>query len=74
MVDTTFGPDSFIDTAGHSLFTNVRKIIANCTDIILLVISLTEGVQSQTHEVLQIIQEGKIPRGHSLEQDRCQDG
>ena len=61
MVDTSFGPVSFIDTPGHSLFTNMRKTGASCTDIIVLVISSIEGVQNQTHEVLQIIQEGRIP-------------
>lgn len=61
MVNTAFGIVSFIDTPGHSLFTNMRRTGASCTDIIILVISAIEGVQAQTLEVLRIIEESKIP-------------
>ena len=61
LVKTQFGNISFIDTPGHSLFTNMRKTGANCTDIIVLVVSGIEGVQSQTKEVLEIIEESSIP-------------
>ena len=47
MVETDFGPVTFIDTPGHALFTNMRKRGAQCTDIVILVISAIEGVQTQ---------------------------
>lgn len=60
-VQTPFGQVTFIDTPGHSLFTNMRKTGAGCTDLVILVVSAVEGVQNQTHEVLSIIEDSKIP-------------
>lgn len=47
MVDTDLGKITFIDTPGHSLFTNMRERGAKCTDMVILVISAIEGVQTQ---------------------------
>ena len=47
MVDTDLGSITFIDTPGHAVFKNMRQRGAQCTDIIVLVISAVEGVQSQ---------------------------
>ena len=61
MVETFFGNITFIDTPGHAVFSNMRKRGAQCTDLVVLVISAVEGVQSQTHEILQILQDANIP-------------
>lgn len=61
MVETFYGNITFIDTPGHAVFSNMRKRGAQCTDLVVLVISAVEGVQSQTHEILQILQDTKIP-------------
>jgi len=61
MVDTQYGKVSFVDTPGHSLFSNMRRTGATVTDIVILVISAIEGVQSQTLEVLNLIEESNIP-------------
>lgn len=61
MVETFFGNITFIDTPGHAVFSNMRKRGAQCTDLVVLVISAVEGVQSQTHEILQILQDTNIP-------------
>lgn len=47
IVDTELGEISFIDTPGHSLFGNMRKRGAQCTDMVILVVSAVEGVQTQ---------------------------
>lgn len=47
IVSTDLGDISFIDTPGHSLFSNMRKRGAQCTDMVILVISSVEGVQAQ---------------------------
>jgi translation initiation factor IF-2 len=61
MVDTELGSITFIDTPGHAVFKNMRQRGAQCTDIIVLVVSAVEGVQSQTREILDILQESKLP-------------
>ena len=61
MVNTDFGKITFIDTPGHALFTNMRKRGVKCTDMVILIISAVEGVQNQTHEILKILEEERIP-------------
>lgn len=51
MVNTDFGKVTFIDTPGHSLFTNMRERGAKCTDMVILVISAIEGPQTQVIEI-----------------------
>ena len=52
---------TFIDTPGHKAFSDMRKVGAGCTDIIVLVISTVDGVQPQTLEVIEIAKAAKLP-------------
>lgn len=52
---------TFIDTPGHEVFTNMRKRGASVTDLIVLVVSATEGVKKQTLEVIDIIKSEQLP-------------
>jgi translation initiation factor IF-2 len=58
---TRYGEVSFIDTPGHSLFSNMRQTGAFLADLGILIISAVEGVQPQTLEVLQLIKENGLP-------------
>jgi len=51
----------FIDTPGHAAFTNLRKRGGSLADLAILVVSVKEGIQPQTAEVLQILKAGKVP-------------
>lgn len=50
-----------IDTPGHEAFAKMRLRGAKITDLIILVISGTEGIKNQTVEVLDIIKSNNIP-------------
>lgn len=52
---------TFIDTPGHEAFTKIRSRGADLSDIALLVVSLTDGIQPQTIESIRLIKEAKIP-------------
>ena len=60
-LSTPKGPISFIDTPGHELFTNMRETGINCADIIVMIVSATEGVKPQTREVFDLIQKNHLP-------------
>lgn len=52
---------TFIDTPGHSAFTNMRARGTKIADIAVLVVAATEGVKPQTKEALEFIITAKIP-------------
>lgn len=52
---------TYIDTPGHHVFSGMRRRGASVTDLIVLVVSATDGVQQQTKEVLEIASQEKVP-------------
>ena len=60
-VNEGVGSITFIDTPGHAAFESMRKSGASATDIIVLVISATDGVQPQTLEVIDIAKANAVP-------------
>ena len=51
----------FIDTPGHSAFTNLRKRGGNLADIAILVVDVNEGIKPQTSECIEILKQYKTP-------------
>lgn len=51
----------FIDTPGHEAFTNLRKRGGGIADLAILVIDLTQGIQPQTVEAIEILKAYKVP-------------
>ncbi len=58
---TKYGNLILIDTPGHSAFKNIRKIGANITDLILLIISIEDGIMKQTKESINLSKKYNIP-------------
>ncbi|RJQ25487.1 GTP-binding protein [Candidatus Parcubacteria bacterium] len=52
---------TFIDTPGHQAFANMRSQGVNAADIVLLIVSLVDGVQPQTKESIKTIKESETP-------------
>ncbi|CAJ1027035.1 putative Elongation factor Tu GTP binding domain/50S ribosome-binding GTPase [Leishmania utingensis] len=45
---------TFIDTPGHRIFVETRFHVHLIADVIVLVISVAEGIESQTHETIKV--------------------
>ena len=52
---------TFIDTPGHSAFTNMREQGVQVTDITVLVVAADDGVQAQTVEAINYTKAANIP-------------
>lgn len=52
---------TFIDTPGHAAFNKMRERGAKITDLVILVVSVKDGVKPQTVESIRYIKEAKAP-------------
>ncbi|MFB6191346.1 MAG: translation initiation factor IF-2 [Candidatus Nanohaloarchaea archaeon] len=60
-VDITIPGLLFIDTPGHAAFSSLRKRGGSISDIAILVVDVEEGVQPQTEEAIEILQDSETP-------------
>ncbi|CAG8723105.1 25436_t:CDS:2 [Racocetra persica] len=51
----------FLDTPGHSDFIRMRQRGISLTDIVILVISASDGVMLQTEEIISYLQDYQLP-------------
>jgi len=52
---------SFIDTPGHSAFTEMRSRGAHATDIVIIVVAADDGVKKQTKEAISHAKAADVP-------------
>ncbi len=60
-INNKYGNITLLDTPGHSIFTNMRSRGINISDIILLIISIDDGIMPQTLEIINYSQKYNIP-------------
>eukprot|EP00697_Spironema_sp_BW2_P006683 gnl/Spiro4/20788_TR10118_c0_g2_i1.p1 gnl/Spiro4/20788_TR10118_c0_g2~~gnl/Spiro4/20788_TR10118_c0_g2_i1.p1 ORF type:complete len:723 (-),score=163.78 gnl/Spiro4/20788_TR10118_c0_g2_i1:85-2253(-) len=52
---------TYLDTPGHAAFHRMRRLGGQVTDIVVLVVSLDDGVQDQTEEVIELVNFMNLP-------------
>ncbi|MEO5354728.1 MAG: translation initiation factor IF-2 [Magnetococcus sp. XQGC-1] len=60
-IKTKYGDMTFIDTPGHSAFNVIRTKSIQNTDIMLLIISIDDGIKQQSIESIDIAKKYNIP-------------
>ncbi len=60
-INSKWGNLTLLDTPGHSIFTNMRSRGINIADLILLIISIDDGIMPQTIEIINYSQKYNIP-------------
>lgn len=60
-IHTPGGIITVVDTPGHEAFKHMRRMGAQLTDIIVIIVAADNGVQPQTIEAIKHAQEAKLP-------------